>query len=152
MGDGGAAAGGTVVRSLELPAAAGEVWALVGDFDGLPRWNAGIERSELSEDGRRRTLVLKAGGTVVEELLHRDEAGRSLSYAVVDGPLPVRRHRATIAVIDRGPNQSTVRWSCTFEPEGVPVQTLEGVFAGIFERGLRQLADLFGAEDEPGRG
>jgi uncharacterized protein YndB with AHSA1/START domain len=34
---------GSVTKTLELPASAGEVWAVVGDFNGLPRWNAGVE-------------------------------------------------------------------------------------------------------------
>lgn len=137
---------GSVVKTLHLPASAGEVWTVIGDFNGLPRWNAGVERSDLSDGGKRRTLTLKAGGTVVEDLVHHDDAGRSLSYSIVDGPISVSSHKATLAVIDRGPNQSTVRWSCAFEPKGVPVEVVTGIFSGIFEGGLKQLADLFGGK------
>ena len=146
MRDDSQAMSGSVEKTLELPASAGEVWAVVGDFNGLPRWNAGVERSDLSNGGQRRTLTLKAGATVVEDLIHRDNHGRSLSYNIVEGPVPVSRHKATLAVIDRGPNQSTVSWRCEFEPKGVPVEVVAGIFSGIFEGGLKQLADLFGGK------
>ena len=135
---------GSVTKTLELPASAGEVWAVVGDFNGLPRWNAGVERSDLSDGGRRRTLILKAGGKVVEELVHHDDVGRSLSYSIVEGPIPVSRHKATLSVSDRGPNQSTVHWRCDFEPKDVPVEVVSGIFSGVFDRGLTQLGYLFG--------
>ena len=137
---------GAVSKSLHLPVSAGEVWDVIGDFNGLPRWNAGVERSDLSSDGKRRTLTLKAGGSVVEDLIDRDEAKRSLSYSIVESALPVSRHKATMVVMDRGPNQSTVQWRCEFEPKGAHVATLEGIFSSVFDRGLKQLAERFGAK------
>jgi uncharacterized protein YndB with AHSA1/START domain len=137
---------GSVEKSVDLPASAGEVWAIVGDFNGLPRWNAGVERSDLGNGGQRRTLTLKAGGSVVEDLVHRDDRGRSISYSIVEGPIPVRHHKATLSVSDRGPNQSTVRWRCEFEPKDAPIELVAGIFSGIFESGLKQLAGLFGKE------
>ena len=137
---------GSVSKTVDVAASAGEVWALVGDFNGLPRWNAGVERSDLSNGGIRRTLTLKTGGSVVEDLVHRDDAARSISYSIVEGPVPVTRHKATMTVIDRGSTQSTVRWQCEFEPKGADAATIEGIFSTIFERGLKQLADRFGAK------
>jgi hypothetical protein len=135
---------GSASKSIELPVSAGEVWTVIGDFDGLPRWNPGLERSELSNGGTRRTLTLKAGGKVVEDLVDRDEAARSISYSIVEGPIPVTRHKATLSVSDRGPNQCTVLWLCEFEPANVPADVVTGIFTGIFEGGLKQLAALFG--------
>ena len=137
---------GAVSKSLDLPVSAGEVWDVIGDFNGLPRWNAGVEHSDLSSGGKRRTLTLKAGGSVVEDLIDRDEAKRSMSYSIVESAVPVSRHRATLAVVDRGPNQSTVKWDCVFEPKGVDDATVEGIFSIIFERGLKQLAERFGVK------
>ena len=146
MSDCGREMSGSVTKTIDLPASAGEVWTMLGDFNGLPRWNAGVERSDLSDGGRRRTLTLKAGGKVVEDLVHHDDVGRSLSYCIVEGPIPVSRHMATLSVSDRGPNQSTVHWRCDFEPKDVPVEAVSGIFSGIFEGGLKQLADLFGGK------
>ena len=51
-----------------------------------------------------------------------------------------------MTVLERGPAQSTVRWQCEFEPKGMDAATVEGIFSTIFERGLKQLADRFGAK------
>lgn len=133
---------GSVTKTIDLPASAGDVWAIVGDFNGLPKWNAGVERSELSNGGKRRTLYLKVGGTVVEDLLEHDNAARRISYSIVESAVPVSRHKATMTVEDRGASRSTVHWTCEFEPRGVPLETVEGIFSRIFEGGLKQLADL----------
>lgn len=133
---------GSVTKTIDLPASAGDVWAIVGDFNGLPKWNAGVERSELSNGGKRRTLYLKVGGTVVEDLLEHDNAARRISYSIVESAVPVSRHKATMTVWDRGAGRSTVHWTCEFEPRGVPLETVEGIFSRIFEGGLKQLADL----------
>lgn len=137
---------GSVTKTIDLPAGASEVWAVVGDFNGLAKWNAGVERSELSEGGQRRTLYLKAGGTVVEDLLEHDNAARRISYSIVESAVPVGRHKATMTVLERGPGQSTVHWACEFEAKGAPLNTVEGIFSRIFEGGLQQLADLIGRQ------
>jgi hypothetical protein len=138
--------GGEVSKSLDLPVAADKLWAVLGDFNGLPRWAAGIATSELSNNGKRRTLTLKAGGSVIEDLVDYDAAGRRYSYSIVEGPIPVSRHKATMAVIDRGSGNSTVRWSCEFEPKGVDTSVVAGIFAGIFEGGLKQIKQMFGGQ------
>jgi uncharacterized protein YndB with AHSA1/START domain len=136
---------GSVTKTIDLPASASDVWTIVGDFNGLPNWNAGVERSELSNGGKRRTLYLKVGGTVVEDLLEHDNAARRVSYSIIESAVPVGRHKATMTVHERGPGQSMVHWTCEFEPEGAPVETVEGIFSRIFEGGLKQLADVVGA-------
>jgi len=136
---------GSVTKTIDLPASASDVWAIVGDFNGLPNWNAGVERSELSEGGKRRTLYLKVGGTVVEDLLEHDNALRRVSYSIIESAVPVGRHKATMTVHERGPGHSAVHWTCEFEAKGVPVETVEGIFSRIFEGGLKHLADVIAA-------
>jgi hypothetical protein len=135
-----------VSRSIDLPAAADDVWAVIGDFNGLARWNAGVAASELSENGRRRTLSLKAGGSVVEDLVERDPAARRISYSFVQTPIPVTRHKATLEVTDDGAGRCTVRWSCEFEPKGADPAALVATFTRIFDGGLQELARLFGGQ------
>jgi hypothetical protein len=119
----------------------------LGDFNGLPKWAGGVEKSELSNNGKRRTLFLKAGGTVVEDLVDYDPAARRYSYSIIESAVPVSRHRATMEVIDRGPNRSTVRWSCEFDPKpGVEVATVSGIFGAIFDGSLKQVAARFGGQ------
>lgn len=137
---------GQISRTIDLPASADEVWTVVGDFNGLPQWNEGLATSELSADGRRRTLTLKAGGKVVEDLVEHDASRRRYSYSIVEGPIPVARHKATLEVLDRRPNQCAVRWSCEFEPKAIDAPAVAAIFARIYEGGLNQLAGLFGGQ------
>ncbi|MEX2126686.1 MAG: SRPBCC family protein [Xanthobacteraceae bacterium] len=134
---------GTVTKTLELPVSAEDVWEVVGDYNGLARWNAGVARSDLTNEGKRRTLTLKVGGSVVEDLVDYDWRGRRYTYSIVESAIPVTRHKATISVIERGPNMSTVHWTCEFQPKGVDVPTVAGIFTGIFEGGLKQLEHMF---------
>jgi hypothetical protein len=136
---------GSVTKTIDLPASAEDVWAIVGDFNGLPNWNAGVLRSELSNDRKRRTLHLKVGGTVVEDLLEHDHAARRMSYSIIESAVPVSSHKATLTVKERGPGQSMVHWTCEFEPKGAPLETVEGIFSRIFEGGLKQLAEVVAA-------
>jgi hypothetical protein len=137
---------GTVTKTLDLHVSADDVWDVIGDYNGLARWNAGVARSDLSNGGKRRTLTLKAGGSVVEDLIDYDWKGRRYSYSIIESALPLARHKATISVVERGPNMSTVHWTCEFQPKGVDVPTLGGIFGGIFEGGLKQLEQLFGGQ------
>ncbi|MCC6947255.1 MAG: SRPBCC family protein [Bradyrhizobiaceae bacterium] len=147
MNDGAKPMNGAVARTLDLPAGADEVWKLLGDFNGLPKWAGGVERSELSDNGKRRTLHLKAGGTVVEDLVDYDAAARRYSYSIIESAVPIVRHRATMEIVDRGPDRSTVRWSCEFEPKpGVDVAKVNGIFGAIFDGNLKQIAALFGGQ------
>ena len=144
MSEGAQGGKGTVSKTLDLPASAADVWAVIGDYNGLARWNAGIEKSELSNGGKRRTMTLKAGGSVVEDLVEYDANGRRYSYSIVESAIPVERHQATLAVAERGPNACTVRWSCEFQPKGADMATVSGIVSGIFDRGLDQLGKMFG--------
>ena len=58
--------------------------------------------------------------TIVERLEACDDAGRSLSYSIVEGPMPAENYLATICVAETGANSCHVDWSASFDlPEGV---------------------------------
>ncbi|MCJ2135149.1 SRPBCC family protein [Methylobacterium sp. J-026] len=136
-----------VTRSRDIPAPAGAVWALVGDFCAIQLWHPQVERCILSsddeDDGIRaqiRGLVVKGGlGTVVEVETARDEVGMSYSYGFVQGPLPVRAYNATLTVRPNGTG-STVLWSATFDAEGMSDAEAVADIAGVFESGLAGIA------------
>jgi carbon monoxide dehydrogenase subunit G len=72
-----------------------EVWKVVGDFGGVGDWMPGIEG--VTVDGDRRTIAT-FGINVVEQLRVRDDATRTLSYSVVELPMPLESHLATVTV------------------------------------------------------
>jgi hypothetical protein len=130
--------------SITIPAPAATVWQLIGGFDSLPDWLPYIPKSELSEGGRVRTLANPNGDTIVERLVAFDDAARSYSYAILQAPFPVKDYRSTLRVSDAGA-AARVDWSGSFTPQGVSDQEATRLFQGIYEDGLRALAEGFAA-------
>ena len=124
---------------------ADEVWKLLRDFNGLPRFIAAIVQSttEGAGVGAVRTLTLEGGGPpILEKLESLDEKARTLSYSIVTSPLPVQGYFATVELKELGSGKCELHWGSTFEPKGVPeaeaVKAIEGVYAGAFE-GLKRI-------------
>lgn len=82
---------------IAVPAAT--AWELVGDPCGVPRWYPLYLRCTV-EDGVR-TLERADGAVVVEDLLARDDAAMTYSYAVTAG-LPLAEHEASFTVAPDG--------------------------------------------------
>lgn len=134
-----------VNMSTRINSSADQVWKVLRDFNGLSVFVAAIKKSTMEGTGigAVRTLTLEGGAApIVEKLEKLDEKARTLSYSVVTSPLPLKNYLATVETIDTGPQQCEVRWSSTFDPQGVPeaeaVKLVEGVYSGAFE-GLHKL-------------
>ncbi len=127
--------------SIDLPVPADEVWALIGGFGSLPDWLPYIPRSELREGGRVRRLANPEGAAIVERLMAFDHTGRSYSYAILEAPFPVTGYLSTLAVKESaGSKGCRVEWSGTFTPQGVSDGEASALFRGIYENGLKALA------------
>lgn len=81
---------------IDLAVPATEAWALVGDPCGVPRWYPLYETCTL--EGSTRTLSRSDGAVLVEEILTRDDAAMTYSYAVTAG-LPLAEHEASFTVV-----------------------------------------------------
>lgn len=81
---------------IELAVPAAEAWALVGDPCGVPKWYPLYETC--TPEGSTRTLARADGAVLVEEILSRDDAGMTYSYAVTAG-LPLAEHEASFTVV-----------------------------------------------------
>src|SRR5262249_55534415 len=138
--------------SIELPVSAEKVWQLIGGFNSLPDWSPNIPTSETTEGGRVRHLAISNGETVVERLEKFDNAARSYSYSIVQGPFPITDYLATISVHDKaGGNGCVVDWSGTFIAKGVSDSEASKVVQGIFDGGLKALAARFAPPRKVGR-
>jgi len=91
-----------------------EVWAVVGDFGGLPEWAPGIKSGRV--DGNRRYLSM-GSMEVVEEELSRDDAARSYSYGLVDSP-GIEKHVVKVAVTAAG-SGAKVTLDCECAPDSL---------------------------------
>ena len=112
------------------------LWAKIGDFCGISKWHPAIEKCELSADGKTRTLSLKGGGTIVESLVRMDAAGRSYTYAIVSGPLPVANYTSTISVAADGAG-STVTWVGKYDAKGTTEEDSKKAIDGVYDSGLK---------------
>ncbi len=131
-----------VQRSVDIAAAPDKVWHTVGDFCGIAAWHPAVEKCVPSEkDGQKlRTLSLKGGGTLVEQQTSRDDKVMSYTYTILEGPLPVSDYRSTLAVAPEG-SGSKVSWQGSFQAKGVPDTVAADVIQGIYEAGLKGIAE-----------
>jgi hypothetical protein len=114
------------------------LWKKIGDFCGIADWHPAIEKCVLSADGKQRTLSLKGGGTLVEALETRDDAGHAYTYAIISGPLPVANYHSTISV-SPDPKGSALKWVGAYDAKGASDADAKKVIDGIYEAGEKAL-------------
>ena len=117
----------------EIAASAEAVWKLLSDFGGLKAWATMVESCELDGEGVGAVRTLSMGGMMLKERLERlDEAAKSFSYSIVEGPIPANNYLATVSVSEIGQGRSRIIFSTDFEPVGVPEADLVQLFEGVY--------------------
>ncbi len=119
-----------------------KVWQVVGDFCGIGQWHPAVEKCapSMKDSKSLRTLSLKGGGTIVEEQLARDDKKMDYGYTILESPLPVSDYKSTLAVMPSGSGSKLV-WSGSFKAKGAPDAKAEEVIGGIYEAGLKGIAE-----------
>ena len=115
------------------------VWTKVGNFCGIASWHPALAGCDLSADGKERTLTLKGGGTIVEDLVKWNDKGHSYTYTIKSSPLPVAHYISTIAVKKHGKGSEIV-WTGHFKAKGAPAAKAKGIITGIYKAGADALA------------
>jgi mxaD protein len=146
----------TVVHSIAIAAPPDAVWAVAGDFAGLPKWYPPIEASRVvlgrnNEVNCIRELTRRNGTKVTERLLDYDSHKRRLEYTYVDGMVMSSDYFAVLEVKDSGDGSSLVEWKARFKrlaywtddpPPGQDDKTvLEALNAG-YKLGLENLKKI----------
>ncbi|MCJ2086589.1 SRPBCC family protein [Methylobacterium sp. E-005] len=131
-----------VTKTADVAASPETVWKTIGGFCGIGDWHPVIEKCALSKKGGKdvRTLSLKGGGTIVEEEESRSDKKMDYTYTILEGPLPVTDYHSTIMVAKAG-NGSKVTWTGTFKAKGAPDDKAKEAIAGVYEAGLKGIAD-----------
>lgn len=136
----------TVAKEGSFDMSAADLWKKVGDFNGLNTWHPAIAKSEIvkgtnNEVGAHRKLTLGDGATIVEELAARDDAGMTLTYTIVEAPLPVTDYKSTITVTADGESKSKLSWGSTFKAAAStePAKAQE-IIGGIYQAGIDNLS------------
>jgi hypothetical protein len=110
---------------IERPA--DEVWAVIGDYGNLS-WMPGVDSCVL--DGENNRVLGMFGMRIVERQLARDDAGRTLTYGIVDGDMKPELHEATITVTPAG-DASAVTWDVKTD-DGM-VEVMKGAYQGALD-------------------
>lgn len=107
-----------VVQSIEINAPADKVWAVIGNFQDAS-WIPAVAKTEGkggNDVNATRTLTLKNGGTIEEQLDKYDAEDKSYAYEItkVDVKvLPINDYSSHITVTANG-DKTTVEWKGAF--------------------------------------
>jgi uncharacterized membrane protein len=133
----------SVSVSVDIDAPVESVWAVLGDFDGLPAWLEFVRSSRLSDGGRLRHLEAIGGAIIVEALLDHSDTQRFYRYSIVEGPDPVSGYEAKVSAQRLDANRTTVTWASRFEPlDAQNGASLIGHYEVLYRAGLNGLKTL----------
>ena len=139
-----AASGVVVSKSIDIKGkTAAQVMEKFGAFCAISTWHPALAKCEESKEGNDqfRTLHLKDGGAIKEKLTKTGVDG--YSYTIVDGPLPVKDYMATFTIKKNDDNDDVkVTWVASFQAKGKTEPEAKAVIEGIFDGGLKSLADM----------
>ena len=109
----------SVRQTILISAPADQVWEVVSDFNGLPKWFPFIKESRLVLGENRRLGAIReltrGNGTKVEEkLIEYDPYNMSATYTYMGGKPLTSDYFSTITVTDAGNGKSMVEWKARF--------------------------------------
>ena len=141
-----------VYSSSVLEAPADRVWAVIRDFNGLPKWHPLIRDSRIENDapadrvGCIRNFRLKDGGLIREQLLTLSDYDFQCTYSILESPMGVDNYIATLKLtpVTDG-NRTFAEWWAEFDaPPGRERQLADQIGQGVFQGGFNALKSYFG--------
>ena len=141
-----------VRQSTIIDAPVDAVWRILRDFNGHENWHPAIATSAIEGGepvdavGAVRRFRLKDGGELREQLLSLSDKARTLTYCLLEAPLPLMGYVATIALKPVTDGDRTFwEWSSEFRPpaerrEELVALVTEGNYRAGFEAIRRRLA------------
>src|SRR6185295_10185301 len=138
-------------QSVDIKASPKAVWALVKDFDCLPKWHPAFKNDVIKSGknnikGAVRTLTLGSGESFDEELLKFDDSKMYYNYRIVgDSPFPLTNYNSTLHVKKGKNGMSKVIWQGKFKPKegsGKTDAEVVDIINGAYKAGLDNLKTL----------
>jgi uncharacterized protein YndB with AHSA1/START domain len=141
-----------VLVSTVINAPIERVWRTIGDFNGLPAWMPGMRDSSI-EDGKSpttigavRSLTMDASKDRLRERLENlDPETHTITYSVLQGPLPVKNIVTTMHLRPITDTYGTLgEWSTQFDTEPGKEQEGQQFMTRVFAAGFRGLKKYLG--------
>ena len=143
----------TASQTIRIKAPPEAVWAVVGDFNGSPRWLPLVANSEIvvgknNRVGAIRLITRRDGTKVTERLLDHDSQAMRMAYTYIDGAVRASDYFPVLSVKDTGDGSSVVEWSAHFKrldysidppPAGQDDKTLTDFYNRLYKSGLENL-------------
>ena len=128
------------------------VWRVASDFNGLAAWMPGMKESviepgkQANEIGAVRRLSMAGSKDVLRERLEAlDDKTCTITYSVLEGPLPVKNIRTTMHLRPITDSYGTLgEWSTQFDTEPGKEAEGEQLMARVFGAGFRGLKKHLG--------
>jgi len=132
-------------KKIVLNASPTDVWALIGDFNALPKWHPAITDSVIEKNNGKtyRLLTLADGAKLTELLEGHDDKEMKYSYSITESPLPVDGYYAKLKVEPEG-KSSKVKWKGRFKAKGASEEEVVKLISGVYQAGLEALKQKFG--------
>ena len=122
----------SIRKEISLEASPDQVWDAVRDVSAVHERLAPGFVTDTRLDGDARIVTFANGAVARELLVDRDDKARRLAYSVVDSPMKMTHHHATIEVVPDGADRSRMIWIADVWPN----QAAERVGA-MMEQGSR---------------
>ncbi len=151
----------SIEHSIVINAPPEEVWDVISDFNGLPRWLPVIVDSKIvlgknRQEGAIRELTRANGTKVQEKLIAYEPWNMSLGYTYVGGQVGATDYFPTMTVTDAGGGKSKVVWKARFKrvaywtdepPAGQDDDTPLNGLNKVYPLGLETLKKLVESKD-----
>ncbi|MDI3358587.1 SRPBCC family protein [Pseudomonas sp. UYIF39] len=117
-----------VVSSVEVPADAAQVWAVVGNFAGFDQFIPALSHIEMTGEGvsSLRKKFFKDGNLVVEQLNSRDDQALNMTWTTIYNTLGVANLWAAMSVEPLSAGKSRATWTIIAEPAQGGTEALPG--------------------------
>ncbi|WP_309674998.1 SRPBCC family protein [Pseudomonas sp.] len=117
-----------VVSSVEVPADAKKVWAVVGNFAGFDQFIPALSHIEMTGEGvsSLRKKFFKDGNLVVEQLNSRDDQALNMTWTTIYNTLGVANLWAAMSVEPLAAGKSRATWTIIAEPAQGGAEALPG--------------------------
>jgi hypothetical protein len=141
-----------VYTSSVIDAPADRVWALLRDFDGLPRWHPAIAESRIEQGqpadkvGCIRNFTLQDGGRIREQLLALSDYDYSVTYSILESPMGVENYIATLKLVPVTDGERCfAEWTAEFDCDpSRETELARQIGQGVFQGGFDALKQTLG--------